>query len=97
VLQLLRPAITCPTLGFYGVSRKLGNHAGAALPGRGRGQWSENAGAYGLAIGAVPSKRIPDVVNLFLDRFLERRQANEPFREFVKPLARQRSRNGCGT
>ena len=27
------------------------------------GKWEDNAGAYGLAIGAVPSKRIPDVVD----------------------------------
>ena len=27
------------------------------------GQWRENAGTYGLAIGAVPSKRIPEVVD----------------------------------
>ena len=27
------------------------------------GQWTDNAGSYGLAIGAVPSKRIPEAVD----------------------------------
>ena len=59
-------------LGFYGVSR---NKSGYQVPhfqvvlG---GQWNENAGAYGLAIGAVPSKRIPDTVTRITRRFLER-------------------------
>ncbi len=29
------------------------------------GEWEHNAGSYGLAIGAVPSKRIPEVVDRF--------------------------------
>ena len=31
------------------------------------GQWSKNAGSYALALGAVPSKRIPDLVNTLTD------------------------------
>lgn len=75
-------------LGFYGVSRKLGNHTVPHFQVVVGGQWSENGGAYGLAIGAVPSKRVPDVVSLFLDRYAERREGNEAFREFVQRVGK---------
>jgi sulfite reductase (ferredoxin) len=70
-------------LGFYGVSR---NKAGFAAPhfqvvlG---GQWSANAGSFGLAIGAVPSKRIPEAVSRITGRFARERQQGEPFGAFV--------------
>ena len=47
-------------LGFYGVSRNINGYARAALPGGLGGQWTKNAGAYGLAMGAIPSKRVPE-------------------------------------
>ena len=47
-------------IGFYGISRNVNGfqvpHFQVVLG----GQWHDNAGAYGLAIGAVPSKRIPE-------------------------------------
>ncbi len=55
-------------LGFYGTSRTLGNrkvpHFQVVLGGK----WQENAGAYGLAIGTVPSKRIPAVIDVLTER-----------------------------
>jgi sulfite reductase (ferredoxin) len=75
-------------LGFYGVSRKVG---GATVPhfqvvlG---GKWQENAGAYGLAIGAVPSKRIPDVVSRITGRYVEERERGETFQAFIRRLGK---------
>ena len=38
------------------------------------GKWDDNAGSYGLAIGAVPSKHIPAVVDRLTERFVRERQ-----------------------
>ncbi len=76
-------------LGFYGVSRKSGSrtvpHFRVVLG----GQWTENAGAYGLAIGVVPSKRIPDLVNQLTKKYLSDRQAGESFRDFVQRVGKK--------
>jgi sulfite reductase (ferredoxin) len=75
-------------LGFYGVSR---NKAGYTVPhfqvvlG---GQWTSNAGAYGLAIGAVPSKRIPETVDRITERYLSGRQSGETFQQFIKRIGK---------
>ena len=75
-------------LGFYGVSR---NKSGYQVPhfqvvlG---GQWTENAGSYGLAIGAVPSKRIPDTVTRITRRYIEERQDHESFQTFIRRIGK---------
>jgi sulfite reductase (ferredoxin) len=75
-------------LGFYGVSR---NKAGYTVPhfqlvlG---GKWEENGGAYGLAIGAVPSKRIPETVDRITSRFLSERQDSESFHQYAKRIGK---------
>lgn len=75
-------------LGFYGVSRKVGNatvpHFQVVLGGK----WKENAGSYGLAIGAVPSKRIPDVVGRITDRYVRERRHDESFQEYIRRLGK---------
>lgn len=80
-------------LGFYGVSR---NKYGYTVPhfqvvlG---GQWVENAGAYGLAIGAVPSKRIPEAVDRITARYLTGRQNGETFQSFIKRIGKAECKN----
>jgi sulfite reductase (ferredoxin) len=75
-------------LGFYGVSR---NKAGYTVPhfqvvlG---GQWQNNAGSYGLAIGAVPSKRIPEAVDRITSRYLADKQPGESFQGYVKRIGK---------
>ena len=75
-------------LGFYGVSR---NKAGYTVPhfqlvlG---GKWEENGGAYGLAIGAVPSKRIPETVDRITARYIEERQDGESFHNYAKRIGK---------
>jgi sulfite reductase (ferredoxin) len=71
-------------LGFYGVSRKVGGytvpHFQVVLGGTQR----HNAGAYGLAVCAVPSKRIPEAASLITQRYLDNRHEDEDFQSFVK-------------
>jgi len=75
-------------LGFYGVSRHSGDfivpHFQVVLG----GQWGNNAGSYGLAVGAVPSKRIPDVVDRLTERYVSAREADETFQSFVKRIGK---------
>ena len=53
------------------------------------GQWHENAGAYGLAIGAVPSKRIPEALKKITDRFVSERQGDESFQQFIQRVGKR--------
>ena len=53
------------------------------------GQWENNGGSYGLAIGAVPSKRVPEVVKRLTERFAKERQGNESFADFANRIGKK--------
>ena len=76
-------------IGFYGVSRNIGGftvpHFQVVLG----GQWTNNAGAYGLAIGAIPSKNIPDVLMRITDRFVKDRHKGETFQDFTQRVGKK--------
>jgi sulfite reductase (ferredoxin) len=71
-------------LGFLGVSRNVNGrrvpHFQVVLG----GQSSHNAAAYGLALGAVPSKRIPEVVERVSKDYVEKRLKDESFQDYIK-------------
>jgi sulfite reductase (ferredoxin) len=75
-------------LGFYGMSRVKNGYAVPHFQVVLGGQWEENAGSYGLAIGAVPSKRIPDVVDRMTSRYLAERLQDESFHAFIKRIGK---------
>jgi sulfite reductase beta subunit-like hemoprotein len=76
-------------IGFYGVSRKIG---GATVPhfrvlmG---GEWENNGATYGLTIGAVPSKRIPEFIDHVTQRYQAERQPNERFKAYVTRIGKK--------
>jgi sulfite reductase (ferredoxin) len=76
-------------IGFYGVSRKIG---GATVPhfrvlmG---GEWENNGATYGLTIGAVPSKRIPEFIDHVTQRYLSGRKEGERFKDFVGRIGKK--------
>ncbi len=76
-------------LGFYGVSRKVGGttvpHFRVVLG----GQWENNGGSYGLTVGAVPSKRVPDFIDRITDHYLKERQGNEDFQAFIQRFGKR--------
>ncbi|MGD9696588.1 MAG: nitrite/sulfite reductase [Thermoleophilia bacterium] len=76
-------------IGFFGNSRKINGvtvpHFQVVLGGR----WRENAGSYGLAIGSVPSKRIPEVVDVITGRFVAERAPGETFQDFIARLGKK--------
>ena len=53
------------------------------------GQWTNNAGSYGLAIGAVPSKRVPEIVKRLTERFAKERQGSESFADFANRIGKK--------
>ena len=75
-------------LGFYGVSRNKNRYAVPHFQVVLGGEWTNNAGAYGLAIGAVPSKRIPDAVERITNRFKQEHGPEESFQAFVKRIGK---------
>jgi sulfite reductase (ferredoxin) len=76
-------------IGFYGVSRKIG---GATVPhfrvlmG---GEWENNGATYGLTIGAVPSKRIPEFIDHVTQRYQAEKQEGERFKEYVTRIGKK--------
>lgn len=75
-------------IGFYGVSRKVGGYTVPHFQVVLGGQWSENAAAYGLAVAAVPSKRIPDAVVRLTERYVREREPGTTFQAFVKRVGK---------
>jgi sulfite reductase (ferredoxin) len=75
-------------LGFYGVSRNKNNYTVPHFQVLLGGEWGNNAGSYGLAIGAVPSKKIPETVDRITGRYREERQAGESFQAFIKRIGK---------
>jgi sulfite reductase (ferredoxin) len=71
-------------IGFYGVSRNKHGYTVPHFQVLLGGQWSENGGAYGLPIVAVPSKRIPEVVERITRKFAEERRQGEQFHQYVQ-------------
>jgi sulfite reductase (ferredoxin) len=76
-------------LGFLGVSRNVGGRRVPHFQLVVGGQWTNNAGAYGLAIGAVPSKRVPEVVKRLTERFAKERQGQESFADFANRIGKK--------
>ena len=79
-------------IGFYGNTRTIGNrkvpHFQVLLGGR----WRNNAGSYGLAIGSVPAKNVPAVVERITERYVRDRQGTEEFQDFIARIGKAESR-----
>ena len=76
-------------LGFYGVSRTINGYNVPHFQVVVGGKWVDNGGSYGLAIGAVPSKRIPEAVRRITERFVAERQADETFQLYTERVGKR--------
>ena len=76
-------------LGFYGVSRTINGYNVPHFQIVLGGKWVENAGSYGLAIGAVPSKRIPEAVKRITEQFVSNKLENETFQDFIQRIGKR--------
>jgi sulfite reductase (ferredoxin) len=75
-------------LGFYGVSRKVSGYAVPHFQVVLGGEWTNNAGSYGLPMVAIPSKNIPDLVERISERYVMSRERGESFQQFVKRIGK---------
>jgi len=75
-------------IGFFGNSRRSGNHKVPHFQVVLGGQWEENAGAFGLAVGAVPAKRVPEFLTTLTARYAAERTPLESFQTWVKRLGK---------
>jgi sulfite reductase (ferredoxin) len=80
-------------MGFYGVSRKAGAYTVPHFQLVLGGQWENNGGSYGLAVAAVPSKRIPETIQRLTDKFVKERKKGEKFQAFVQRIGKVEIRN----
>ena len=76
-------------IGFYGNARGFDGrrvpHFQVVLG----GQRKENAGKYGMAVGAVPSKAAPEVLDELTDAYLENRQDGESFQDWSQRVGKR--------
>jgi sulfite reductase (ferredoxin) len=76
-------------IGFFGNSRRSGNYLVPHFQLVLGGKWKENAGSFGLAVGAVPSKRVPEVLEAITNRFASERVERESFQDWVTRLGKK--------
>ena len=76
-------------LGFYGNSRNVGGYGVPHFQVMIGGMWMQNGGSYGQAIGSIPSKAIPAVVDRITGRYLQDRQSGEGFHDFCKRVGKK--------
>jgi len=76
-------------IGFYGINRNINRfqvpHFQVILGGK----FHDNAGEYGVAIGAVPSKRIPEAVLSITEYYMRQRAKDERFQDFVARIGKK--------
>lgn len=76
-------------IGFFGNSRRRDNRTVPHFQVVLGGQWQENAGSYGLAVGAVPSKAVPDVLEAITERYVAERERGESFQAWTTRLGKK--------
>ena len=80
-------------IGFYGNSRNVGNYTVPHFQVMLGGQWTQNGGSYALAMGSVPSKRIPDLISELTGRYIKDRNGNESFQAFCQRIGKKELRS----
>jgi sulfite reductase (ferredoxin) len=75
-------------IGFLGVSRNVSGRRVAHFQLVVGGQWTHNGGACGLAIGAFPAKRVPDVVDRLTQLWMRERTPDESLQDYIQRAGR---------
>src|SRR5262249_31409298 len=76
-------------IGFSGNSRNVAGFTVPHFQVMLGGQWTQNAGSYALALGAIPSKRVPELVNTLTDRYVTERQGEESFQAWCARVGKK--------
>ncbi len=75
-------------LGFLGVSRNVGGRKVPYFNVVVGGEWTNNGGSYGMVVTAIPSKSVPEAINLLTNTYLEQKEQDESFQDFVARLGK---------
>ncbi len=76
-------------IGFLGVARNVNGRRVPHFQLVVGGQWTQNAGSYGLAIGAIPSKRVPEAVKRLTGLFAKEGLEGELFAAFINRVGKK--------
>jgi len=76
-------------IGFYGINRNVKGFQVPHFQVIVGGKFRDNAGEYGAAIGAVPSKRIPEAVLTITEYYVRQRLKDEHFQDFVARVGKK--------
>jgi sulfite reductase (ferredoxin) len=76
-------------IGFYGINRNVNGFQVPHFQVMLGGKFHDNAGEYGVAIGAVPSKRIPEALLSIAEYYVRTRQKSESFQSFVQRMGKK--------
>jgi len=79
-------------LGFLGVSRNVNGRRVAHFQLVVGGELAKNGGTYGLAIGAIPSKRVPDFVDRISNAYVAGKQGDETFLKWITRIGKKEVR-----
>ena len=71
-------------IGFFGISRNVAGYVVPHFQMVLGGEWVNNGGKYGLAVGGIPSKAVPQVVDRLTELYLKGKQKGELFRGWVE-------------
>lgn len=77
-------------IGFLGVSRNVNGRRVPHFQLVVGGSWDNNAREFGLAIGAIPSKRVPEAVSMLTESYAKERQGDESFKAWAHRVGRRR-------
>ena len=77
-------------IGFYGVSRKRGNHLVPHFQLVLGGNAADNAASFGQAVAAVPARRVPDLFEALAVWFAREKLPGETFAEFYRRTGKTR-------
>ncbi len=75
-------------IGFYGISRNVGGYVVPHFQMVLGGEFGNNGSPYGLAVGGLPSKAIPNAVDKITEMFLEAKKPGERFRAWVERVGK---------
>ena len=76
-------------IGFYGNSRNVGGYTVPHFQVMLGGKWRDNGGSYALAMGSVPSRRIPQLVEKLTGRYVAERQGEESFQAWCARIGKK--------
>lgn len=76
-------------IGFYGINRNVNGYQVPHFQVLLGGKLRDNAGEYGVAVAAIPSKRIPEALARITERYVRGREKGESFQDFVRRVGKK--------